>query len=93
MERANQGVLRWYGHVLRMNDNRLTKKVFKSEVVGNRRRGKPKWRWVDGVKELLIAKGISMDEGNRLTRDRITWRRIVHGKFRQGLQLIEQPGT
>ena len=67
VERANKGILRWYGHLLRMNNERLTKKVFMSEVIGNRGRGKPKWRWLDGVKELLLAKGISMDEGSRLT--------------------------
>ena len=67
VERANKGILRWYGHLLRMNNERLTKKVFMSEVIGNRGRGKPKWRWLDGAKELLIAKGISMDEGSRLT--------------------------
>jgi hypothetical protein len=50
-----------------MNNERLTKKVFMSEVIGNRGRGKPKWRWLDKVKELLTAKGISMDEGSRLT--------------------------
>ena len=67
VERANKGILRWYGHLLRMNNERLTKKVFMSEVIGNRGRGKPKWRWRDGVKELLLAKGISMNEGSRLT--------------------------
>ena len=67
VERANKGILRWYGHLLRMNNERLTKKVFMSEVIGNRGRGKPKWRWLDRVKELLTAKGISMDEGSRLT--------------------------
>ena len=67
VERANKGILRWYGHLLRMNNKRLAKKVFMSEIIGNKGSGKPKWRWLDGVNELLITKGISMDEGSRLT--------------------------
>ena len=80
-DRTGRGILRWYGHLLRMNDGRLAKKVFMSEVVGNRGRVKPKWRWLDGVKELLLAKGISLDEGNRLTQNRVIWRKVVHGTY------------
>ena len=52
-----------------------------SEVIGNRGKGKPKWRWLDGVKELLLAKGISLDEANRLTQDRVICRKVVGGTF------------
>lgn len=33
-ERADQGVLKWYGHLERMSDERLVKKIYKSEVRG-----------------------------------------------------------
>ena len=39
VERAEQSMLRWFGHVCRMNDGRLTKKVFIKEVEGVRGRG------------------------------------------------------
>lgn len=50
-----------------MNNWRLAKKAFVSEVIGNRERGKPKWRWLDGIKELLKSKRFNMDECTRLT--------------------------
>ena len=51
-ERVDQGVLKWYGHMERMNDERLTKRVYKAEVEGVRGRGRPRKRWKDGVKNL-----------------------------------------
>lgn len=68
---------------------RLAKNVIVSEVRGNRGRGKPKWRCVDGVNGLLMNKCICIDEERKLTHERITWRTAKHGNFRLGLQLIE----
>lgn len=38
-------------------------------------RGKPKKRWLEGVKDLLIRNGISINEGNWRTLNRVTWRK------------------
>ena len=35
-KRVDRKVLKWFGHVERMGDERLTKKVYKSEVGGER---------------------------------------------------------
>jgi trehalose utilization protein len=43
-------VLSWYGHVERMEEERVVKRVYRSKVEGNRGRGRLKLRWVDGVK-------------------------------------------
>ncbi len=40
-ERAEQGVLRWCGHVERMEEERLVKKITRSDVRGVRPRGRP----------------------------------------------------
>ena len=42
VERAEQGILRWFGHVCRMSEERNALRVFKSEVEGTRGRGRPK---------------------------------------------------
>merc|ERR1712002_1078060 len=42
VERMEQGVLRWFGHVERMGNERLVKRVYDSEVRGVRRRGRPR---------------------------------------------------
>ncbi len=68
-ERAQQGVLRWFGHVERIEEERLVKKVTRSDVRGVRPRGKPRMRWLDSVKRAVGARGISVEQGRMLVRD------------------------
>ena len=50
-QRIDQGVvLRWFGHVERIGDERMAKRVYESNVRGVRRRGRPRKCWSDGVK-------------------------------------------
>jgi len=46
-----QNRLRWYGHVLRKEDDDWVKKCMEYEVEGPRPRGKPKRNWRKVVKE------------------------------------------
>ena len=40
--RADQRVLRWFGHVERMDDYRMARRVLMAEVSGERVRGRPR---------------------------------------------------
>jgi len=40
-ERVDREMLKWFGHVVPMRDERLTMKVYESEVEGVRSRGRP----------------------------------------------------
>ena len=44
---------RWFGHVERMDDERMAKKVYDPGVEEGRGRGRPTEVWMDGVKEAL----------------------------------------
>ena len=46
---ADQRVLRWFGHVERMDDYRMAKRVLMAEVSAGRVRGRPRLGWMDGV--------------------------------------------
>ena len=48
--RADQRVLRWFGHVEKMDDYRMARRVLMAEVSGGRVRGRPRLSWMDGVK-------------------------------------------
>ncbi|WP_435336460.1 hypothetical protein, partial [Klebsiella pneumoniae] len=48
-QQVEESILRWYGHVERMDDERTVKKIYKSDIVGRRRRGRPRRRWYDVV--------------------------------------------
>ena len=51
--RADQRVLTWFGHLERMDEYRMIRKVLMAEVSGGRVRGRPKLGWMDGVKVAL----------------------------------------
>ena len=46
--RVDVNVLRWFGHVERMDNERLLKKVMNAKVDGRNARGRPRFGWMDG---------------------------------------------
>ena len=78
VERVEQSLLRWYGHVVRMGGERLVKMIFEAEVEGNRARGRPRRKWRDGVESALESRGLDAQEGERRARERRSWRQVVH---------------
>ena len=51
-----QSQLRWSGHVVRMEDNRLPKQLFCSELVrGTRKQGRPGHRRCDDHSMMMIS--------------------------------------
>ena len=57
--RADQRVLRWFGHVERMDEYRMTRNVMMAEVSGGRVRERQRLGWMDGVKEALGNSGMT----------------------------------
>ena len=70
--------LRWAGHVARLDNNRLAKRVMLGLPEGTRPLGRPRKRWVDNLKEDLIALG--MEDSRQRTEaaiDRPEWKKLV----------------
>ena len=61
-ERIKMNVLKWFGHVERMGEERLDKRVDRANVEGNKGRRRPQRRWRDDMKELLMRRGLSKRE-------------------------------
>ena len=53
VSRADERVLRWFGHVERMDEYRMDRRVLMAEVCAGRVRGRP--RLVDGAGNRLIV--------------------------------------
>ena len=67
--------LRWAGHVMRMSDDRVPKKVLVNRVGGTRPRGRPKKRWIDCVESDLKELGVR--NWKVAAEDRQKWRKDV----------------
>jgi len=48
----------WLGHLERMEEDRMPKKIFNQELVGTRRRGRPRKRWKEEVERDLQVLGV-----------------------------------
>ena len=52
-KRIDESVLRWLGHVERMEKEKIAKRVHVGECAGSRSVGRPRKRWIDTVKDCL----------------------------------------
>ena len=75
--RVDVNVLRWFGHVERMDNERLLKKVMNAKVDGRIARGRPRFGWMDGVKRALNDRRMDIREASECARNRNEWRMIV----------------
>ena len=55
-ERIDEFMLRWFGHVERMERDMIAKRVYVGEFAGSCSMGMPQKRWADTVKECLKKK-------------------------------------
>jgi len=70
-----QNRLRWYGHVLRKDDDDWVKKCMEYEVQGPRPRGRPKRTWREVVREDFPAQKTGREDA----MDHCGWRRMIKG--------------
>ena len=58
-KKVHERRLKWYGHVMRRDEEYVRKKVMRMDLEGRRRKGRPKQRWMDSVNVHLRDKGLS----------------------------------
>ena len=70
--------IRWLGHVQRMEENRVPKKVLCSKPEGSRSVGRPRLRWLDDVEADLKELGVK--SWKKKAKDRVKWKKDVVDK-------------
>jgi len=69
----------WLGHLDRMEEDRMPKKIFTQELEGTRRRGRPRKRWKEEVERDLRVLGVRR------------WRELVADRKKNGRTLFDRP--
>ena len=75
--RVDMNVLRWLGHVERMDNEQLLKKVMNAKVDGRSARGRPRFGWMDGVETALNDRRMDVKDASERARNRNEWRTIL----------------
>ena len=71
--KMREGRMRWYGHIMRRDQEYVGKKMMEMELPGKRRRGRPKRRFLDVIKEDMGEVGVK--ETN--VEDSKIWRMMI----------------
>ena len=76
--RIDEGFLRQFGHVGRMENERIGKRVYVGECAGSRSVGRPLNRWNDTVKHCL-KRGLDVKQARTMVHAGSVWLRFVRG--------------
>ena len=71
--RADHRILRWFGHVERMDEYRMARRVLMAEVSGGWVRGRSRLGWMDGVKVAFGNRVMMVEAARKIGKSGEPW--------------------
>ncbi|XP_045473983.1 uncharacterized protein LOC123680234 [Harmonia axyridis] len=65
--------LEWWGHLNRMEEDKLTRRIWEAKEVRKKRRGRPEKSWNEVIAAILEMKGTNVTTARRVSKDRKGW--------------------
>jgi len=65
--------LRWYGHVMRLEEDSVVRTALRIDPPGRRPRGRPKKRWLDRLQDDMREVNVAPEDA----QDRARWRKAT----------------
>ncbi len=83
VEEMKQQTLKWFGYMERMEENKMTRRVYMSEIEGGNVREQPSVKWRDRVQEYVRERGEgslrNSEQARRECQDRERWKLYCRG--------------
>ena len=76
-ENIYEGILRCFGHMERIENDRIAKRVYVGECAGSRSVGRSRKTWIDTVKDCLKKRGLDNIQERIMMHDRSEWRGLL----------------
>ncbi len=83
VEEVKRQTLKWFGHMERMEEGKMTRRVYMSEIAEGNVRGRPPVMWRDRLQEYVRERGEgslrNLEQARKECQDRERWKLFCHG--------------